>query len=219
MFKKSTIRPSSHRDLVHHIKNVIFDLGGVILEWNPQKIVSSVFKDPAAQKSILEGIFMHKDWLEFDKGIMEYEDAITLFTERTGFPDTDIKELMKVYMKSLVPIKESIELLEYLYGVGLSLFCLSNINSKVYLYLRNRFDFWDRFQGIVISGHVKMIKPDIEIYRHLIATQGLNPQKSVFIDDNLENVKGAEHVGMKVIRFISPSDCRKKLDLFLKTNN
>ena len=153
-----------------------------------------------------------EDWRELDRGALEEEDAIASFSRRAGRPVEEIRKLMTLTLEELDPIPGSFEMLDYLGGLGLNLYCLSNMSSKTLNYLQKRYDFWDKFQGVVISGEVKSLKPEPEIFLHLLTRYGLAARETVFIDDQPVNVVGAEAVGMRGIWFTNAQDCRIQMN-------
>lgn len=90
------------------IQNVVFDLGGVLIAWNPDEIIAGVFDDSDLQALIKREIFQHPDWLKIDKGHLEEADAIQRFYDRTGVPLTKLEELLQFLRETLTPIPESI---------------------------------------------------------------------------------------------------------------
>jgi len=90
------------------VLNLIFDLGGVVVRWDPDAIIAGVFQDPGVRKRVREGVFGHPDWLELDRGTLEREDAIRRAARRLGMPDAEIRRLLVAVPPSLVPIPEII---------------------------------------------------------------------------------------------------------------
>ena len=78
-------------------------------------------------------------------------------------------------------------------------------------YLETNYDIWDMFDGIVISSRIRKVKPEIEIYEHLLNAYELEAAETVFIDDMNENLAAAESIGIRTIKFVDPSDCRRRL--------
>jgi putative hydrolase of the HAD superfamily len=196
----------------HFIRNVVFDLGGVLLEWNADKILARLYyQDKELQALVLKEVFQHADWLSLDKGILDEEAALRLFQGRTGRPLLEMQRLMQAVRESLVPIPSTFELLEALSKEGMNLYCVSNMQAAVFAYLEKQYDFWSKFKGLVISASIKMIKPDAEIFHHLFSRFGLTPSETVFIDDLLPNVESARRVGMHAILFQGADDCRRQL--------
>ena len=198
------------------IANVIFDLGGVLLDWDADAIVAAVFTDQAAQKSVRAAVFDHPDWLALDGGTLDEEEAIQRFAQRSGQPISCMEQLMQQVRLSLVPKADSLVLLDELHARGIPLYCLSNMHTKNFAYLEETYSFWDRFEGIVISASIKMIKPEPDIFQYLLSKYDLDPAKCVFIDDHPANIEGARAVGLSAILFTSSDDCRRQLDGLLK---
>ena len=91
--------------------NLIFDLGGVVVRWDPAAIIASVFDDEELQAKVRQGVFADADWLELDRGTLDREDAIRRAAQRTGMPQSEIRRLLLAVPPSLTPIPETIDLL------------------------------------------------------------------------------------------------------------
>jgi len=193
------------------IKNVVFDLGGVLLEWNIDKILQASFDSPETRNRVKNQTFLHPDWFKLDKGILSEQDAVKSFSKRTGTSIEQMKNFMNIMKHSLVPIPKSMQLLDDLFKMGIPLYCLSNMHEKSWELVRKRFDFWDKFTGIVISWKLKTAKPERQIFEHLLAKFKLNPKETVFIDDHEKNIRAAREIGIQAILFESPEKCRKIL--------
>jgi len=193
------------------IRNVVFDLGGVLLEWDADKILARLYSDREVRALIKKEVFQHSDWLALDKGVLEEEAAVRLFQRRTGRPLPEMRALMDAVRESLVPIPSTFDLLEALSREGLDLYCISNMQTAVFADLQKRYDFWGKFKGMIISASVKMIKPDAEIFLHLFSLYGLDPSETVFIDDHPPNVESARRLKMHAILFQGADDCRSQL--------
>ena len=194
------------------IHNIVFDLGGVLLEWNIDKIVSRFSDSPELREAIKRAVFLHPDWLELDRGTLKEEEAILSFANRSGQSVEDIRHLMAIARESLVPMPESMNLLEDLRTKGYSLYCLSNMHEKSWELIQRRFDFWDKFKGIVISCTLKMVKPEPQLFEYLLSTHNLIPNQTIFIDDHERNIKAAQKFGIHGIFFTSAEECRKKIE-------
>ena len=107
---------------------------------------------------------------------------------------------------------ESIDMFNQLADNGLNIFLLSNINTADYRQLAEQFDFFTRFTGQVISGDIKLAKPDPAIFNHLLETSDLQPHETVFIDDSPENCQAAHALGFHAINFTFAHDCRQQLE-------
>ncbi len=196
-------------------KNVIFDAGGVLLEWNPPSVVARMYPDPADQKQILQQIFEHPDWHEFDRGALPLPAAAEHFARLSGRTPTEVLALMRATCEALRPITGTIRLLDELAAAQVNLYLLSNMPVSTYEYLVKRDAFFGHFKHHVISGQILLLKPDHAIYRHLVETTGIVAAESVFIDDLPRNVNAAREFGLHAILFRSPEDCRAELLTYL----
>jgi len=193
------------------IKNMVFDLGGVLITWRPDEIIASVFDAPDLQALIKREVFQHADWLQMDSGQLEEIDAIQRFHNRTGVPLAKLEALLRRVNDSLTPIPDSVKLLEELASHGINLYCLSNMPAWRFEYIRSLYPFWDLFKGIVISGAVKMMKPDREIFEYLLSQFQLQASATVFVDDYPINVEAALRAGLHTILFRTAHECREEL--------
>ncbi len=191
--------------------NIVFDLGGVVVNWRPGALVSSVFDDAETQDLVRREIIEHADWVELDRGSLGLDRAIDRGAARTGLPSEDIVRLFNAVPPSLTPIEATIELIHELSKTTHSLFVLSNMHLASIAYLEQHHTFWDVFDGIVISSRINKVKPEIQIYEHLIDRFRLEPGDTVFIDDLQENLTAASAVGIRTIRFRDAAQCRRAL--------
>jgi putative hydrolase of the HAD superfamily len=197
------------------VRNVIFDLGGVVLDWNPDRIVSRFQPVPELQASLKAALFGHADWRMFDRGTLTESELIDRLQSRVGGTRQELAAILDGVRDSLVEKPETVALIRALQGQGTPLYCLSNMPGSIYAQLRERHNFWDAFSGIVISGEVQMMKPEPEVFRHLLATFDLRPEESVFVDDLLANIESAKQVGLHTVWFKDAAQCRRELDQIL----
>ena len=197
------------------IKNVVFDAGGVLLEWNPPRVIAELYPDPAAQAQIREQIFEHPDWHEFDRGAISEAAAPAHFAKLSGRTHEEVVGLLRATAESLRPIDGTIRLLEDLAAGGIHLFLLSNMPESTFNILVKRHAFFAHFKHLVISGKLLLLKPEPAIYKHLVETTGIVPAESVFIDDLLRNVIAARESGLHAILFRDPASCRAELRAYL----
>lgn len=197
------------------IKNVVFDAGGVLLEWNPPRVIAEMYPDPAVQAQIRETIFEHPDWHEFDRGSLTESSAPEHFARLSGRTHDEVRALLRATAESLRPIDGTIRLLEDLAAGGVHLFLLSNMPESTFDILVKRHTFFSHFKHLVISGKILMLKPEPAIYKHLVETTGIVPSESVFVDDLVRNVIAARESGLHAIQFTSPDACRAALRTYL----
>jgi HAD superfamily hydrolase (TIGR01509 family) len=198
-----------------NIRNVVFDMGGVLLQWNPTAVIARLHPDPATQAQIRQQMFEHADWHEFDRGTLSYEVAIEHFAKQTGRSPEETRTLIHATRESLEPIPGSIMLLEELADAGVHLYLLSNMPVSTFDYLIQHHAFFAHFKHLVISGAILLVKPEPAIYKHLVEQTGIVPAESVFIDDLLKNVVAAQECGFHAIQFTSPENCREQLRAYL----
>lgn len=191
--------------------NLVFDLGGVVVRWDPDAIIAGVFPDPETRAKAKAGVIGHADWHELDRGTLERDDAIRRGAQRTGIAEAEVRRLLDAVPASLVPIPETVELLYRLKAKAYPLYCLSNMHHASIDYLEREQRFLEVFAAKIISCRLKLCKPDPAIYRHALAAHGLEPTRTVFIDDVEINVAAAAKVGVQTIRFVDAAQCEREL--------
>jgi putative hydrolase of the HAD superfamily len=196
------------------IRNVIMDLGGVMLEWNPDRLLTRFQPEPELRATLRAAIF-GPDWHLFDRGRLSEAELIDRLESGSGQARDDLLEIVAATRESLLEKPETVKLVRALQQRGLDIYCLSNMPSPMYEHLRRRHTFWDVFRGVVISGEVQLMKPEPEIYLHLLERFGLRAQECVFVDDMQANVDGAKSVGLHAIRFHNATQCQQELDELL----
>ncbi|MGB5332971.1 MAG: HAD family phosphatase [Woeseiaceae bacterium] len=194
--------------------NVVFDLGGVVFDWQPDALVRRVFDDPEAQALVRKEIIDNPDWIELDRGILTLGQAIVRGASRTGLPDAAVARLFDAVPASLTPIEATIDLVRALNAAGHPLFVLSNMQLASADFLEKTHDIWDLFDGVVFSSRIQMVKPEPAIYKHLLTEYRLDPGETVFIDDICENLDAASGFGIRTIQFVDPVQCRADLAKF-----
>lgn len=197
------------------IRNVIFDLGGVLVTWRPQEIIDGFYADPALRGALREHVFAHPDWVELDRGTLEERDAAERFAERTGRPVAEMLALLDRVRESLQPVPAMVALAHRLQARGLALYALSNISPSMFEHIRARHAFFELFSGIVISGAIKRVKPEPGIYEHLAETYSLAFEESVFVDDLPANVEAARRLGLAAILFENAEQCGREVERLL----
>ncbi|MBI2717742.1 MAG: HAD-IA family hydrolase [Rhizobiales bacterium] len=191
--------------------NLVFDLGNVLLRWDPRFLYRKLFADEARMEWFLATV-CNNDWnLEQDRG-RSFAEGVAEATRRHPELAAEIEAYDRRWHETLpAAIDASVAILEELAAAGHPLFAITNWNGEKFRETRVRFAFLGRFRDIVVSGDVGLIKPDPAIYRLLVARNGLDPARSLFIDDNAANVAGAVAVGMAGHHFTGPADLRAAL--------
>lgn len=191
--------------------NVVFDLGGVVFDWQPRDLVRRVYDDPETEALVLREVIGHADWIELDRGTLPLDAAIARGAARTGLADRAIARLFDAVPASLTPIETTIELVREVSASGHPLFVLSNMHLASADYLEQTHRIWDLFDGVVFSSRIQQVKPEPAIYRYLLHEHRLDPSETVFIDDVQENLIAAADLGIRTLQFTDAPQCRADL--------
>ncbi len=193
--------------------SVIFDLGGVVVRWQPEALLEALYPDRATRAQVRSGLLRHADWHELDRGTLTREAALAGAAKRTGLPEPTFARFLDAVPGGLAIVPDTVDLLHRVKRTGRRLYCLSNMHHAFIDHLEDAYDFWDVFDGVVISCRVQMVKPEPEIYRHLLSRYRLVPEETVFVDDAPENVEVARREGLQGVLFEDASQCANELGL------
>lgn len=188
---------------------IIFDLGRVVVSWDPVGIVSAV-RGPQGAAELAERLFNHPDWLEVDRGTLSLHTMARQAQTRTGLSAADNLAILQAVPASLLPDPAMVALIEELHGAGHALYALSNMGHASIDWLERQ-DFWRFFSGKVVSARVRMMKPEPDIYRYLLVSFDLQAEECLFIDDSPANVAAAEALGLRGLVFTEAPRCRQHL--------
>lgn len=194
------------------ITTVVFDIGNVLIEWNPEHLYRRLIPDEEERRTFLETVCT-PDWnLQQDMG-RPWAEAIEMLS---GL-HPDKAELIAAYSDrwhDMVPgeIQGTPDILAELKEVGIPLYAITNFSTEKFTEAQTRFPFLTTsFLDIVVSGEEKLIKPDPQIYKVLFERNGLDAKTCLFIDDSFKNVEGAREVGMTAHHFSHADGLRKEL--------
>lgn len=196
--------------------NIIFDIGNVICEWSPEKLLQTIFDDPGQCEVAMQAIIQHRDWHELDRGSIDMEQAKTNAVARCSLEPDLITSVFQQTPVSLIPHKPVVKLIKDLKSRGHALYVLSNMQQHSWEYLYARYDFWTLFDGIVVSFEVKMTKPAVEIFRHIMQKYRLENVDTVFLDDMYENIAAASNFGLQTIHVEDIAELENRLNQILK---
>ena len=194
------------------ISAIVFDLGGVLMDWDPRHLYRKLFGgDEAAMEEFLATVCT-AEWIRQQDMGLPVADAVAQLARR--FPDHAplIEAYDKRWQEILAgPIEDSVSVLADLRQRGVPLYGLTNLPDEKFPALMERLNFLDWFEAVVVSGAVGVAKPDLEIYIHLLKTYHLVPESTLFVDDVAANVEGAKALGLAAIHFVSPAKLRSDL--------
>lgn len=188
---------------------IIFDLGRVVVSWDPVAIVRAVL-GPDDAEALAERLFNHPDWLEVDRGTLSLHTMARQAQGRTGLPAAQNLAILQAVPASLLPDPAMLTLIETLHGAGHRLYALSNMGHASIDWLEQH-AFWRFFSGKVVSARVRMMKPEPDIYRYLLVSFDLKADECLFIDDSPANVAAAQALGIGGLVFTDVPSCRQQL--------
>ena len=182
----------------HHCDSVVFDIGGILIYYAPDDFIQRIFPgEPEKQAHMLAHVFRGPYWPKFDRGVMAYEEAAEKLHREFGYPADEYLRAMTEWIELKRPIEEGWRAAERCKRAGMHLYLLSNYPKRGYLRLREKYAALFRiFDGGVISYQAHLLKPEPEIYRLLKSEYDLIPERTLFIDDVEENVRGAIQEGI-----------------------
>jgi len=195
-----------------NINSIIFDLGAVLIDWNPRYVYRSVFDSDEKIEWFLKNICT-SDWNENqDAGYSIAKATEELIALHPGWQ----KEISAYYgrWQEMLggPIDETVEIFRQLkQNTDLKFYALTNWSAETFPIALERFDFLKWFDGIVVSGEEKTRKPFAEFFNILLGRYGIDPAKSILIDDNFRNIQGAKAAGIHGIHFTSPGQLKADL--------
>lgn len=195
------------------IKNIIFDFGGVLMDWNPRYFFKDYFNDDEKMEFFLKNVAVD-DWnAEQDRG-RTLKEGTEILIEK--YPDWE-KEVRAYYdnwttmLRSDIP--KNVEVLRKLADTDYELFGLTNWSHETFPYALANYDFFELFKGkIVVSGEENLIKPDPKIWELLLERYSIKAEESVFIDDNAKNIEAAKTLGFITVHVTEETDLQTELE-------
>jgi 2-haloacid dehalogenase len=190
---------------------VVFDLGGVLIDWDPRYLYRQLFDDPDEMEAFLAEVTT-AEWNGHQDSGRPWAEAVELLVAE--YPNRrELIEAFHLRWPEMLAgeIPGTVDVLADLHATDVRLVALSNWSAEMFPFARERFDFLAWFEGIVISGDVGVNKPDRRIYEHLAGQFGLDPAATVFIDDSPANVDAATDFGFCAIQFTNAAALRLEL--------
>jgi 2-haloacid dehalogenase len=191
---------------------VVFDLGGVLIDWDPRHLYRKLFADEAEMERFLAEVTTQAWNLEQDRG-RPFADAIAQLTRE----HSDQADLIEAYWSRWPetlgePFHETVEILAALRATGIRLLALTNWSAETFAFAPPRYPFLAWFEAVIVSGEVELVKPDPAIFQLLVDRHGLEPARTVLIDDSAANVEAANALGFRAIRFSDAAALRRDLN-------
>ena len=193
------------------IKNIVFDLGEVLIKWDPRNLYRKVFNDEREMEYFLTEVCSPAWNSRSDAGEL-FADVCAELAEKYPAYKSQIAMYYPRWEEMLGgEVTGSVQILRELKAKGTPLFALTNWSAQTFPLARKLFPFLGEFDGIVVSGEEKLIKPDPRLYQILLDRYHLDPKETLFIDDNPTNVAAAKALGFVAVNFTSPENLRKEL--------
>lgn len=197
--------------------NIVFDFGGVLFRWHPHDFMARLIpqrtQTDVDTQALIADFFegFAGDWGEFDRGMLEAGPLADRIAARTGLGLADVRKVIDAIPHELEPLRDTVALLHRLHGTGHPLYFLSNMPAPYADHLEANHDFLALFRAGVFSARVNLIKPDPAIFAHATQAFGIDPARTLFIDDVAHNVVAARAAGWQALQFRGAADCEAEL--------
>ncbi len=184
----------------------LWDLGNVVVQWNPEKILGMLQLSEDKKDVLKSRLFDGSLWLDLDRGVTTEPEVAALLSAETHLSADEVEHCFETVRESLVNFPRSVELIKQMKDADIPMYVLSNMSIVNAGYLRPR-EYFELFQGIVISAEEKLIKPDTSLFQVVLDRYALDANNVVFIDDSLPNIHAAKSLGMHAVHFKATDTC------------
>lgn len=178
------------------IKNLVFDLGNVLISFVPAEYLKKKNYPENIRNTILNDIFNSSEWLLLDNGEITIHEAIDSISMKSSLKREEIALVFSFRTEIMFPLDDNVRLLPALKKQGFKLYYLSNFPLDIFEEIKNDYFFFRHFDGGIISSEVKLSKPDVRIFEFFLEKYSLTPEESLYIDDIESNVISAMVTGM-----------------------
>jgi 2-haloacid dehalogenase len=193
------------------VRAVLFDLGGVLVDWDPRHLYRQVFADEAAMEQFLAAVCTQAWNEEQDRGRL-FREGVELLIAQHPQHAAEIRAYDLRWAEMLKgPIEDSVDILGELRRRGVPLFALTNWSAEKFPVAQARFGFLEWFEGIIVSGEERLKKPDPRMYHLAIERFGLMPGETLYIDDSVRNIAAAAELGFHTHHFTEAAGLRRAL--------
>lgn len=187
------------------IKAVVFDVGAVLIDWDPRHLYRKLMDD-AAMETFLADICPYHWNLEMDRGGV-WAEYVEAHTQKHPAHADLIRAYDQRWPEMVAgPIQGTVDIKNALRAAGVPLYAITNYSAEKWALSQTLWPFLADFDGVICSGQEGILKPDPRIYHLLYDRYGLNPAELLFIDDRRENIEAGEKTGMRGVVFTNPSD-------------
>ena len=198
------------------IKNIIFDVGKVLVEYDPDGMMKKLGFDEETLQTVNQAVFQNELWNESDRGVLSPEELLEAFIANNPAYEKEIRQVIDAVGDTISLMPYAVEWVKGLKEKGYHLYILSNYAEYTYEKTSHKMEFLPYMDGVVFSYRCKLIKPEKEIYEYICKTYELKPEESVFLDDRKDNVEAARNMGMHGIVFENYAQGSETLEQLLK---
>ena len=201
------------------IKNIVFDFGGVLVDWNPRYFYRNIFQTEEEMEYFLTNVCT-PEWNTLTDSEMTFAEAIEMLVPKFPQYEREIRLYWDGWLDMLhAEIHESILMKESLRADGYKLYGLTNWSAETMPRAMTKFGFMKGLDGMIVSGEEGIKKPDEKIFRLLLERYNLRPEETVFFDDHIENVIAAREIGIHGIHFKDAAQAERDLNLLVESLN
>lgn len=201
------------------IKNIVFDLGKVLVEFNPLGYLKQFGFNDNINNILSDIIFKSKDWFECDSGkYANNSDLVEILCNKHPQYNDEIRAVLnKEWVKMLTLKESSVEFLKHLKQESFKIYILSNLSEESYNFV-SKYDFFNLIDGGVYSYQLKICKPELQIYNELLTKYNLCPEETIFIDDNKDNIDVANKLKIHGVLFNDLEDTKQEVEKIIEDN-
>jgi 2-haloacid dehalogenase len=194
------------------VDTIIFDLGGVLIDWNPRYLYRKILKSEEEVSWFLNNICT-SEWNDMQDAGRTFEEATDELVSKHPEWEAPIRAWYGRWQETITgPVQETVDILREIKETkSHRLLALTNWSAETFPWALDNFEFLHWFEGIVVSGIEKTRKPYADFYQILFDRYKVEPSRAIFIDDNIKNIEGAANIGLPAIHFVTPADLRKEL--------
>jgi len=195
------------------IKSIIFDLGGVLIDWNPEYLYRKIFSDENEMKKFLQEVCT-SDWNEEQDAGRTVAEAANVLVQKFPEQEQNIRAYYGRWHEMLGgTIEGTVEIFKKLKETNkYTIYALTNWSTETFPIAQERYEFLKWFDGIVVSGTEKIRKPFPQFYQLLLDRYNVKASEALFIDDNKRNIEAAKKLGIDTIHFTGPGEFQKEIE-------
>lgn len=201
------------------IKNIVFDIGNVLVEFAWQKYFRSFCFDDGSYERVVNATVKSPVWNEVDRGVWSDDEMLAAFIKNDPSVEDEVRRIFVNIHDMLIQFEYAKGWIRYLQSKGFKVYCLSNMSHRAVADCADALDFLPMLDGYILSCDVNLCKPEPEIYRALFDKYSLKPEECIFVDDLSANIEAAEKFGMKGIVFTGVKEASSRIEDIVKESN